>query len=545
MRFKKYEQNQGLCLPMYLDDLIPKDHVARVIDAFVDNLSMEMLEKPFKASKCNRGGNLPYHPKMMLKVVIYAYTQGIFSCRKIEKQLNENIIFIWLTGHQRPDFVTINRYRSKYLVDILPEILTELIIYLNSNDIVDLTDVIFIDGTKIKADANKNKVVWRKNVDRYKDKVNNRVNKMLEEIDGLDEEEMKRYNKDKLPKCEENKEYKSEELVEAAQKFEKALEVDGRCAKTESGKKLRKTKNKLKEDSKKLKKYEEQENDLAGKNSMSKTDKDAPVMMSKQGLLEPSYNPQVATNSEFIVGVVVSQNANDGTSLLPLLNNMQEMGLPIASRVVADAGYGHEENYKHFEDNKITAFVKYPSLHAELSNEKRYNFHKTRFKYDKENDIYICPMGKVLNFEEEKENTNKNGFKSKIRKYRCHECDNCSSREQCTKSQNGRTIQRNERLIKQQKEARARLESDEGKKLYKKRAHEVETVFGEIKRNLKFRHFHLRGLKKVSAEMNLLCLAFNLGKLARLGGAIFHFIIRLFSKIFALYDSQIAILERL
>ncbi|MDP8209315.1 MAG: transposase [Candidatus Stygibacter australis] len=130
MKFKDYNQQQGLCLPSYLDDLIPENHVSRIINSFVDLLSMKMLVRPCKANKNGKGGNSPYHPKMMLKILIYAYTQGIFSSRKIEKQLHDSITFMWLNGYQTPDLVTISRYRSKHFVEILPVVLADFVFHI-------------------------------------------------------------------------------------------------------------------------------------------------------------------------------------------------------------------------------------------------------------------------------------------------------------------------------------------------------------------------------------------------------------------------------
>lgn len=122
MKFRAYDQGQGMVLPPYLDELIEEHHLVRVVNKVVDELDMDILPKPFKASKHDRGGSPPYHPRMMLKVIIYSYASGIRSCRKIAKRLRENIHYMWLSGMQQPDFRTINRYRSEYFKDILEEI---------------------------------------------------------------------------------------------------------------------------------------------------------------------------------------------------------------------------------------------------------------------------------------------------------------------------------------------------------------------------------------------------------------------------------------
>ena len=312
IKFKSYDQSQGLALPPYLDELIDEHHLVRIISRLVDNISLDSLSVFFTSNKHNQGGNQPYHPGMMLKVLIYAYSNGIYTCRAIAKQLRENINFMWLSGMQRPDFRTINRYRSKYLIDVIPQVFTEVLYVLEKNNLINLKTV-FVDGTKIAADANKHKVIWHKNVERYKSKLGERVSLLFAEIDSLNAEEMERYGQLDLPERGESSQLTSRELEEASAKIAKVLEVDGRRSSTDTGKKLRKAARQLKEDSKKLQQYDQQSEDLGGRNSASRTDKDASVMKMKNDELRPGYNVQSMTDGEFIVGTSVSQNANDGS----------------------------------------------------------------------------------------------------------------------------------------------------------------------------------------------------------------------------------------
>ena len=184
IKFKKYDQNEGLALPPYLDELIDKHHLVRVISHLVDDLPLDLLISGFTSNKDNQGGNQPYHPKMMLKVLIYSYSQGIYTCRQISRQLRENVHYMWLSGMQRPDFRTINRYRSQYFADILPQVFTEILYVLSKHQLIDLNRV-FVDGTKIAADANKHKIIWKKKVERYQLHLRERVSRLFEEIESL------------------------------------------------------------------------------------------------------------------------------------------------------------------------------------------------------------------------------------------------------------------------------------------------------------------------------------------------------------------------
>lgn len=190
--------------------------------------------------------------------------------------------------------------------------------------------------------------------------------------------------------------------------------------------------------------------------------------------------------------------------------------LPQPEEVVADAGYGFKEVYEYLEDRHINAYVQYPSSHAEKSGESKYRFHYSRFVYDEENDEFICPLGQRLSFIEERERMTKSGFMGHVRDYRCFSCGECPHKEACTKSSEGRKLTVNMNLRRHQQKARSNLEGTYGEGLRKRRGHEIETVFGEWKHNLKFRRFQLRGLDKVRAELILHSLAYNMRKIMKI-----------------------------
>jgi len=254
---------------------------------------------------------------------------------------------------------------------------------------------------------------------------------------------------------------------------------------------------------------------LGGRNSYSKTDPDATAMRMKNDELRPGYNVQVVSENGFIVGASVSQNANDGTSFIPLMEEMDSALLPEPDEIVADAGYGHEEVYEYLEERNIDAFIKYPSYHAENSRESKYRFHYSRFTYDRIRDVFICPLGRQLYFIEEGETRNKSGFVVHQRKYQSSACSDCPYKSQCTNSTVGRTLTVNMNLRRHQQKARDNLEGVYGESLRKRRGYEIETVFGDWKHNLKFQRFQLRGLDKVRAELFFHSLAYNLRKIMK------------------------------
>ncbi len=172
IRFKNYTQQQLSLLPPSLEELIEENHPVRVINQVIDRLDLQPLIKKYKG-----GGTSSYHPRMMLKVLVYAYVNNIYSSRKIEAAIKENIHFMWLAAFNRPDHNTINRFRSDRLKGVFKEIFTQVVMMLVESGHIDLQKV-YLDGTKIEANANKYTFVWSKSVQRYK----NGIKKQLEEL---------------------------------------------------------------------------------------------------------------------------------------------------------------------------------------------------------------------------------------------------------------------------------------------------------------------------------------------------------------------------
>jgi transposase len=156
--FKQYNQKQLMLLPPSLDELIDADHPVRIVDQVIDNVDDRALIRQYKG-----GGTSSYHPRMLLKVMVYSYLCNIYSSRRMEAALKENIHFMWLSGMNRPDHNTLNRFRSEKLKDVLKEIFAQVVMMLVDSGHVSLKDV-YLDGTKIEANANKYTFVWGKSI---------------------------------------------------------------------------------------------------------------------------------------------------------------------------------------------------------------------------------------------------------------------------------------------------------------------------------------------------------------------------------------------
>jgi len=168
-RFKDYSQDQPLLLPPSFDDLIPANDLVRVVNSFINEIDNDLLMSVFIG-----GGRPAFHPKMVIKVLVYAYSRKIYSCRNISRSLKSDIHFMWLSGMQFPDFRTINRFRGEYFKEILDKVFAQLVMLLLEKDYIKSKDY-FLDGTTIEADANKYSYVWRKNTEKFKSQVQERA----------------------------------------------------------------------------------------------------------------------------------------------------------------------------------------------------------------------------------------------------------------------------------------------------------------------------------------------------------------------------------
>lgn len=507
--FKPYDQNQPMLLPPSLEELIPPGHIVRVVNEIVERIDMGLLIRQYKG-----GGTSAYHPKMMIKVIIYAYTQRTFSSRQIAKALRENINFMWLSGMNRPNHVTINGFRGTVMKAVIAEVFYAVVEQLLEAGYIDL-EKYFIDGTKIEANANRYSYVWEKNTKRYKAGLQEKVRTLLGEIDEIEAAEEAQYGDQDLEEVGEGKEIDSEKMKEIAEKINQKLKEDPK------NKTLQKAKHDLEKDIiPRQEKYEVQEKTFQGRNSYSKTDVDATFMRLKEdhlhnSQLKPCYNIQMGTQNQFIIGYSIHQRAGDTSCLKPHLEHVKAWLGEYPESLIADAGYGSEENYAYLEDNHIPAFVKYNNFHYEQKRKyKKNKYRQEDFTYLPEEDQYECPQGKRLSHLYTQKLITENGYETERCVYGGAACQGCPVMDQCTTSKYERRLWVGFELLKMKKTAHDRLVSPRGKQMRSQRPVEVEAVFGRLKHNWGFRRFMLRGLDKVNTEWGILCLAHNIAKIA-------------------------------
>ena len=502
--FKTYHQDQLSLLPPSYDDLVPINHPVRVVNTIIDHLDITALEKSYKG-----GGTSSYHPRMLLKVIIYAYLRNLYSSRKIEQALSENIHFMWLSGQNNPDHNTINDFRGKRLKGHLKKIFNQVVLLLVEQGVVNLKDL-YVDGTKIEANANRYTFVWGKSIKNNKVRIQKQLKELWSYVEKVYKDEQHIPN---TPDFEAIDADKVEATINTINQALKGKQVD---------KKVKQKLNYAKKNwPSNLKKYDEQEAILKGRNSYSKTDPDATFMRMKDdhmqnGQLKPGYNLQASTNNQYITNYTLGQTTADTTLLKDHVEDHIESYNETPDSITADAGYGSEENYTDLETKNIDAFVKYNYFHKEQKQTKKQPnpFHPDQLYYNTDTDTYYCPMGQVMtNIGNYKKKT-KTGFEQTIMRYQAQNCNGCSLRSLCHKSKNNRIIERNYNLIRLKAKARIKLTSQQGIEKRKQRCWDVEAVFGNIKQNMNFKRFMLRGIDKVNVEIGLIAMAHNLKKVS-------------------------------
>jgi len=531
--FKPYTQAQASLIPPSWEELIPAEHVVRVVNRAIDKIDLEPLLRKYKG-----GGTSSYHPGMMLKVLVYAYTQRIYSSRQIAKGLRENVNFMWLSGGNRPDFRTINGFRGERMKGVIEEVFTSVLELLVEEGYVKLENY-FVDGSKVEANSNRHKVVWAKSRAKYQARLREKVKALLEEIEAVNEAENEAYGDQDL-----------EEMgggeIDAEKLEKKIAELNQRLKEQPEDKKLAKAVKVMEQDClPRQQRYEEQERKLAGRSSYSKTDEDATFFRMKEDrgaekpLPRPAYNVQNGTEGQFVVGFSLHQRAGDTACLIPHLEGLQANLSAIARRkpellpqgddhqprclpknISADAGYGSEENYAYFEEHQLGNYVKYNTFHREQQKHRKAElirkalFRSENFPYDADQDEFICPANQRLSYQATRRQRTENGYWTEIRMYEAAACNSCPLKPECTQAKDNRRMYVSFRLRRFREQAKNNLLSEQGKKLRVLRNVEVESVFGHIKYNRHFRRFSLRGLEKVKTEWGLVCIAHNMQKLA-------------------------------
>ena len=512
---KDYTLNQSgyqLKLPLELETIIPKNDSVRLLSQFVGEMDLTDLYSTY-----DRINSLS--PRTLLKIVLYSYMNGDYSSRSMELNCKRDINFMFLLeGHSAPDHATLARFRSIHFAPCSKRILAEV-----SNILFDLGEIsgetIFIDGTKIEANANKYTFVWKKAVTKNQAKLLIKLADFVAECEQLYDIKIVYGNVIKI------------KHLKRLRKKLYALKNAGNITFVHGiGKRktpLQKSIEALEEALSKLKEYTQKIHICGERNSYSKTDNDATFMRMKEdamgnGQLKPAFNLQHGVDSEYITWLTIGPQPTDTTTLIPFLKDAEQHLKFKYKNITADAGYESEENYLFLEANNQIAFIK--PANYEISKTRKYKNDIGKIEnmeYDKISDFYTCKNNRKLTVSHIRHNKTKTGYVSEKTIYTCENCNDCSYKSDCIKGNNCKTplgertkvLQVAKTFIKHRKEDLERIISDEGVLYRMNRSIQAEGSFGDIKQDMQFRRYLSKGTANVLAESTLLAIARNINKL--------------------------------
>ena len=481
---------------VFAEKVIPADDSVRLLDDIVEGMDFSALLRAYK-----RTGRKPAtSPVTMLKIMLYATMEGIYSSRAVATACQRDINFIWLLdGAKAPNHSEIARFRSNRLPECAEEYHYQLVRALREMGEIKY-EHLFVDGTKIEANANKYSFVWKKSTTKYEARLNDKLG-------GLVPEMCSKYGI----------------LSETAEWL--LIELESRVAapfvygRGKRKSELQRDIEKLRELLGRKAKYANYQDTFKGRNSFSKTDPDATFMHMKDdhmrnAQLKPGYNVQIGVEGEYIVGVDISSERSDQLTLIPLVDGIERNLEARYSDVTTDAGYESEENYTYFEGKQQTCYIK-PQNYERSKTRKFKNDMNLRenMPYDLEKDEYICQNGKKIQAVYTGKRQSKSGFESEVTYYECESCEGCEYKKSCTRAKGNRKMRISKEFLRQREESRERIVSGTGVLLRMNRSIQAEGAFGVIKQDYGFRQFLLRGNRKVKTELLLIAMGYNINKL--------------------------------
>ena len=506
------DEGYQLKLPFDFEAIIPVDDSVRLLSQFVEAMDLTDLYSTYERINS-------VSPRTLLKIVLYSYMNGDYSSRSMERNCKRDINFMFLLeGAAAPDHTTFSRFRSIHFAPCSKKILAEM-----SNTLWELGEIsgetIFIDGTKIEANANKYTFVWKKAVTKNQEKLFQKLAGFVAECEQLYDFKIVYGNTVKIKHIK-----KLRKKLYALKKTENVVFVHG-GGKRKTG--LQKSVETLEGILEKLKEYNQKIHTCGERNSYSKTDHDATFMRMKEdamgnGQLKPAYNLQHGVDAEYVTWLTIGPQPTDTTTLIPFLKDAENHLKFKYKNITADAGYESEENYQFLEENGQISYIK--PANYEISKTRRYKNDIGKIEnmeYDSQTDSYICKYGKKLSVDHIKKIKSKTGYVSQKTIYKCENCHGCPYKSECIKGNNcktpleerTKTLQVAKTFLKYRQEDLKRILSEDGILFRINRSIQVEGSFGDLKQDMQFRRYLSKGTSNVLAESILLAMAKNINKL--------------------------------
>ena len=480
--------NQRLLFPTNVFDLLPSDHECYLYADILKQLDTSELEKTY-----SQVGQRAYHPKSIVSILIYAYSQGVFSSREIEKRCNEDLSFMFIAEMNCPNFRVLSDFRKNNSV-FFEDCFKQSVLLAMELGLASLGHV-SLDGSKFKADTSKHKAMSLKRLKEKEKELMEEIEALIQKAHKCDEEEDKEYKEQTGYEIPEDLKYKEERLSKIQAAKEALIE---REEKLNPGKPV---------------------ND---KKQISFADFEARIMGKKGSGFGYQYNGQICVDkdSQIIVAQFISQNVNDKKEIKPAIEKMLETTGKLPSKISTDNGYMSGDNLEALKLAELDAYVatnKGEKKNKILLDESNRNLTKADFNYNEQDDCFTCPGDQILPLK------SKSKAGEKIYQGSSEACSVCKYKNRCCKSKKGeaRTISTDDKEPLRQ-EMNEKMELESSKEIYKQRKVIVEPVFGQIK-NTGFRGFSVRGLNKTSGEFSLVCTVHNMKKIMR---AIFKGVVR-------------------
>lgn len=485
MVYIKSDFEQTLLLPTNLREIIPENHICYLIEDVVHQLDFSSFD-----DKVEGPGNPSYHPRIFLKMIVYGVCERVTSTRRISKLASENIIFRYLAENLTPDFHTIAMFR-KNNSELIKGCFLKSIKIAKELDMINFNKL-YLDGTKIKANASKSKSFSKEEIDFLSEF----VDKQFQKTDETDEEEDKKYGDSdgevRIP----------EHLTKRSKLRNKIKEIL---------KKMNDSKRKIDEAKKRINETKAKEINL--------TDPDSALMKMKQGAgYKQAYNCQflVEDKGEIIVGNYLSNKATDVTETKPTMEKYkQEQKVDLSgTEIFQDNGYCSSSTAEYYEAENAVPYIPdeitTKELHGKAKDISKY--HIDNFKLDFDQNQAICPNGHRMAFvRKDYQNKAKTNWTNI---YRTDKCKACPNKAECITNKKSKTRgYREARINPLMRKIRLRFKTKEGVEKYNKRFHKGEIAQAHILHNLRYREFKCRSLKSCKNEVNIMSIAYNLKKI--------------------------------
>jgi len=491
---EKYNAIQ-MILPVAVGLTIPEDDPLYTFLEVMKGVDLTPYVRPQ-----GRRGRQGYDGTRMLKIILFAYMNEIFSLRKIAAACRTDTRMMYLAGEECPSFKTIGAFISQRLRGSVEEVMVDINRQIFRLDKVDTAEI-YLDGTALEANANKFSFVWKKTAQKT-------LARKLASIAALAAKEVIA-----MPAAGGSA---GGQAVLAVLKDRMAAE--GITAVHGKGQRKTAVQRTYDEMAKDVAKAEECEERIAicgpDRNSYSKVDHDATFMHMKYdyynhtGVFKPGYNVQLAMTDEYIATMYCSNARSDSRTLPTVMDMFKDQYGRHPVTLTADAGYGSYNNYMYCLKKGIAAYIKYSTYRLDKHRPAK-PYDASRFVW--QGDRFICPQGQPLTFEDEVSSQDQ-GILRIISHYRCHQCGSCAHHDECTKSDQGRQIQHEPILHELRAHARQLLDSERGRQLRTHRSIYSEGTFGVIKQDYQYVRLHRRGMENVKTELALVVIGFNLRK---------------------------------